>query len=70
MSYSAFKAKWGLTSIFYLVIYHYFIGGLIIVSIMPDKIANIRFNGGRLLRIRAPDKKTAYVRFLIRLFYV
>ena len=37
-----------------------------IVSIRPDKIADMRFAGGLLLRMRVPDKKTVCIRFLIR----
>lgn len=39
-----------------------------IVSIRPDKIADMRFAGGLLLRMRVPDKKTVCIRFLIRFF--
>ena len=51
-----------------LLAYKQSIGGLIIVSIRPDKIADMRFVGGLLLRMRVPDKKTVCFRFLIRFF--
>ena len=38
------------------------------VCIRPDKIADGPFAGGRLLRMRAPDKRTGSIRFLIRFF--
>ena len=44
------------------------IGGLIIVSIRPDKIADIQFIGGFLLRMKVPDKKTVPVRFSCSVF--
>lgn len=44
------------------------IGGLIIVSIRPDKIADIEFVGGLLLRMKASDKKTFMFVFLSGLF--
>lgn len=44
------------------------IGGLIIVSIRPDKIAGIQFVGGFLLRMKVPDKKTVPVRLSCSVF--
>lgn len=44
------------------------IGGLIIVSIRPDKIADIQFIGGFLLRMKVPDKKTVPVRLSCPVF--
>ena len=51
-----------------MLAYTIVIGGLISVSIRPDKIADIRFVGGLLLRMRAPDKKTVPVRFSYPVF--
>ena len=40
------------------------------VGIRPDKIADIRFVGGLLLRMRVPDKKAVPVRLSYPVFYL